>query len=153
MEPAVSHAASSTDRTSHRVVVYSDAPALRAGVRSAVGGISTGTIEWLECATGAELLATVDAGRHSESVDLVILDGEARPEGGLGLAKQLKDELVDCPATLVLIARKDDAWLAKWAMADGVAFLPVDAATLNEVVGGLLRQHASGHPVHRTAAL
>ena len=35
--------------------------------------------------------------------------GEAWPTGGLGLAKQMKDELRDCPPVLVLIARRPDA--------------------------------------------
>ena len=34
--------------------------------------------------------------------DLVILDGEATPAGGMGIAKQLKDEIADCPPILVL---------------------------------------------------
>ena len=33
----------------------------------------------------------------SGKTDLAILDGEASPSGGLGLAKQLKDELLQCP--------------------------------------------------------
>ncbi|MCV7063842.1 hypothetical protein H7I76_33135, partial [Mycolicibacterium vaccae] len=31
--------------------------------------------------------------------DLVILDGEAAPVGGMGIAKQLKDEIGHCPPT------------------------------------------------------
>ncbi len=37
--------------------------------------------------------------------DLVILDGEATPAGGMGIAKQLKDEIADCPPILVLTGR------------------------------------------------
>lgn len=135
-----------------RVLVYSDDPKLRATVLTAVGrrpAPELGTVEWIECGRADELLATLDGG----GVSVAILDGEARPTGGLGLAKQVKDELVDCPATLVLIARKDDAWLAKWSMADAVETLPVDPPALSSAVAELLRQRASAVPVRRTAAL
>lgn len=135
-----------------RVLVYSDDAKLRATVLTAVGrrpAPELGTIQWLECGTGDDVLALLDAG----GVAVAILDGEARPTGGLGLAKQVKDELQDCPATLVLIARKDDQWLAKWSMADAVETLPVDPPSLVTAVASLLRQRHSAVPVRRTAAL
>ncbi|MCU1587391.1 MAG: Two-component system response regulator [Frankiales bacterium] len=135
-----------------RALVYSDDPKTRAAVLTAVGrrpAPELGPVEWLECATGEELLANVDGG----GIWLAVLDGEARPAGGLGLAKQLKDELVDCPPTLVLIARKHDAWLGKWSMADAVETLPVDPPALTAAVAGLLRQYAAAVPVRRTHAL
>ena len=136
----------------HTVLVYSDDPLLRAAVLTAVGrrpASDLGRIEWVECTTGRELLKTVDAG----GVDLVVLDGEARPTGGLGLAKQLKDELADCPPTLVLVARKDDAWLAKWSLADAVLSLPIDPPSLVDAVAALLRHRAAALPVRRAAAV
>jgi hypothetical protein len=42
----------------------------------------------------------MDAG----GIDLAILDGEAVP-GGMGLCRQLKDEVVRCPPILVLTAQ------------------------------------------------
>jgi DNA-binding response OmpR family regulator len=141
-----------TESTTPRVLVYSDDPKLRAAVLTAVGrrpAPELGPVEWIECGTAEELLATVDDG----GVWVAVLDGEARPSGGLGLAKQIKDELVDCPATLVLVARKDDSWLAKWSRADGVGTLPVDPPALAASVAVLLRQYASAVPVRRTADL
>lgn len=134
------------------VLVYSDDPALRDAVRTAVGrkpAEDTGRVEWVEATTGAEALAALDAG----GVDVAVLDGEARPTGGLGLAKQVKDELDDCPPTLVLVARKDDAWLAKWSLADAVLPLPVDAPALRAAVADLLRHRANALPVRRAAAV
>ncbi len=49
---------------------------------------------------------------ETDDIDLAILDGEAAPAGGMGLAKQLKDEIAQCPPILVLTGRPDDAWLA-----------------------------------------
>ncbi|MCU1591161.1 MAG: putative two-component system response regulator [Frankiales bacterium] len=132
----------------HSVIVYSDDPKIRDAVRTAVGrrpAADLGRVEWAESTTGDHLVGLVDKG----GVDLVILDGEAWPTGGLGLARQLKDELADSPPTLVLIARRDDRWLAKWSMADAVLPLPIDAPALAEAVAGLLRQRESRLPVRR----
>ena len=71
-------------------------------------------------------------------VDLAILDGEAVP-GGMGLCRQLKDEIRRCPPLLVLTGRPDDAWLATWSRADGVVGHPVDPVRLPAVVAELLR--------------
>ncbi len=142
---------SSTSRV-HSVVVYSSDPTVRDAVCTAVGrrpAADLGRITWVECATGADLLKVIDAG----GVDVLVLDGEARPTGGLGLAKQLKDEIEDCPPTLVLIARKDDQWLAKWSLADAILSLPIDPPALREAVAGLLRHRESALPVRRAAAV
>ena len=131
-----------------RVVVYSDDPAVRDQVKMAVGtrpASDLKPVEWVDCSTGDEVLAQVDAG----GVDLCVLDGEAWPTGGMGLARQMKDELADCPPTLVLIARKVDAWLANWSQADGVAAHPVDPPELLGLVADLLRRRAARLPVRR----
>ena len=133
---------------SHRVVVYSDDPLVRDAVRLAIGrrpAADLGLVEFTEVTTGAKLLEVVDAG----GTDLIILDGEAWPTGGLGLAKQLKDEIDDCPRTLVLVARKDDAWLAAWSLADAVLAHPVDAPDLVAAVCEQLRARAARLPVRR----
>ncbi|MFZ9720626.1 MAG: hypothetical protein ACO3NT_05300, partial [Candidatus Nanopelagicaceae bacterium] len=71
-------------------------------------------------------------------VDLFILDGEATPEGGMGLARQLKDEIFNCPPTLLIVARQQDAWLAGWSRADGVVTHPIDPFTLSKSVLALV---------------
>ena len=136
----------------HTVLVYSDNAALRDAVRMAVGrrpAPDLGRVELVDATTLNEVLAAVDEG----GLDVVVLDGEARPTGGLGIAKQLKDELKDCPPTLVLIARPDDAWLASWSLADAVQSLPVDPPALCEAVVGLIRHREAALPVRRAAAV
>jgi DNA-binding response OmpR family regulator len=133
----------------HAVVVYSDDQAVRDQVRSAVGrrpAADLGRIEWVECSTGKQVVAAVDAG----GVDAVVLDGEAWPTGGMGLAKQMKDELADCPPVCVLIARRDDRWLATWSQADAVVPHPIDAPELTTAVAELLRRREAGLPVRRS---
>jgi DNA-binding response OmpR family regulator len=136
----------------HRVVVYSDDAAVRDQVRTAVGrspAPDLGRVEWVDCASGPEVLREVGAG----GVDVCILDGEAWPTGGLGLAKQMKDELTDCPHTMVLIARRDDAWLATWSLADAVVAHPVDPAIITGKVAELIRARESALPVRRAVPL
>ncbi len=146
-----SHAAATTASSevrTHSVVVYSDDAAVRDQVRTALGrrpAPDLGRIEWVECSTGEQVVRAVDDG----GIDLVVLDGEAWPTGGLGLAKQMKDELRDCPPVLVLIARRADAWLATWSQADGVVAHPIDAPELTSVATGLLRRREAGEPVRR----
>ena len=137
---------------SHTVLVYSDSAATRDAVRTAVGrrpSSDLGRVEYVEAATNAEVLAAVDGG----GVDVVVLDGEARPTGGLGIAKQLKDELADCPPTLVLVARAGDSWLASWSLADAVLSLPVDAPKVCQAVVDLIKQREAALPVRRAAAV
>lgn len=130
------------------VIVFSHDPAVREQVRSAVGrrpAADLGRIEWVECATGAEVVARIDAG----GVDVAILDGEAQPTGGMGISRQLKYEIEDCPALCVLLGRRDDRWLATWSLADATIDRPIDPVAAAEVVAQLLRDRARGVPVIR----
>lgn len=68
-----------------------------------------------------------------------MLDGEAVPAGGLGLGRQLKDEIYGCPPVLVLIGRPQDSWLAAWSRADAAISQPVDPVALAEAAATLLR--------------
>jgi hypothetical protein len=67
------------------------------------------------------------------------------PAGGLGIARQLKDEVPDCPPICVVIARAADRWLAAYARVDATLVHPLDPVTTGETVAGLLRQRAAGH--------
>ena len=130
------------------VLVYSNSADVRAQVRTAVGrrpAPDSPRIEWVECATNAEVVAQLDEG----GLDLVILDGEAQPTGGAGLARQFKYEIDDCPPIVVLIARKQDGWLASWALADAVIAQPLDPVDAAAVVADQLRRRRSGVPVIR----
>ena len=103
--------------------------------------------EYVECATMPVVLQHMDRG----GVDLAILDGEAVPAGGMGIARQLKDEIFRCPPILLLTGRPQDAWLATWSRADGVLGHPVDPVRLPEVVADMLR--ASAAPSDAPAAV
>ncbi|MFZ2509521.1 MAG: hypothetical protein WAW85_00295 [Gordonia sp. (in: high G+C Gram-positive bacteria)] len=124
-----------------RVLIYSDNADTRAQVRLALGtrlAPDVPELEFTEVATAPTVLSEFEEGR----VDLALLDGEAAPVGGLGLAKQLRDEIDPCPPLVVLIARSADRWLADWSRADASATAPIDPIELANTVLNLLRGHA-----------
>ena len=98
-------------------------------------------IETIEFATADALRQYVDQTDTKGQVraDLFILDGEAVPEGGIGVARQLKDEVFNCPPSIVLIARQSDSWLAAWSRAEASLQHPVDAFALAKTATELLR--------------
>jgi len=122
------------------ILLYSDDVDTREAVRMAVGRRAAPDlpeVRWHECATQPALLEAVDAG----GLDLLILDGEASPAGGMGMCKQLKDEIYECPPILVLTGRPQDAWLATWSRADYAVPHPLDPVVVAEAVAMLTRRH------------
>ena len=121
-----------------RVLVYSDDVNVRQQVILALGRRphpDLPQLEYVEVATEPVVLQNMDAG----GIDLAILDGEAVPVGGMGIAKQLKDEIYRCPPILVLIGRPQDAWLATWSRAEATVAHPIDPLRLAETAVALLR--------------
>lgn len=121
-----------------RILVYSDDAATRARVVTALGTQlhpDLPKLSYVEVATEPMVIRQMDAG----GIDLAVLDGEAVPAGGMGICKQLKDELAPCPPVVVLTGRADDVWLAKWSHADAAVTHPVNPMELSQVVLGLLR--------------
>jgi DNA-binding response OmpR family regulator len=121
------------------VLVFSHRPEVREAIIIAVGrrpAPDVGRVRFLEAAGIAEVLAAADAG----DVDLAILDGEAQPTGGMGLSRQLKNEIDDCPPIVVTARRADDRWLATWSQADAVLVHPLDPLTAAETVADVLRR-------------
>jgi DNA-binding response OmpR family regulator len=121
-----------------RILVYSNNAKTRETVMLALGKQvhpDLPELSYVEVATAPVVIQRVDAG----GIDLAILDGEATPTGGMGIAKQLKDEVSPCPPIVVLTGRPDDAWLANWSRAEGAVPHPIDPMRLSRTVLGLLR--------------
>jgi DNA-binding response OmpR family regulator len=95
-------------------------------------------VRYVEASTGREVVAAVDAG----GIDLLLLDGEAQPTGGMGISRQLKNEIDDCPLICLVLARADDRWLAEWSQADATLSHPLDPLVAADVVADLLRRRA-----------
>ena len=98
-------------------------------------------------ATEPALFRLLDAG----GVDVMVLDGEAQPAGGMGICRQAKDEIYDCPPVLLVIGRADDGWLATWSRADAVVSHPIDPSALAGALAGLMRERAA-RPALRSGA-
>ena len=123
------------------VLVYSDDVETRAKVKLAIGrrpAADVPLVEWLECATGPAVIAALDKG----GVDVAILDGEATPTGGMGIARQAKDEIFQCPPIVVLTGRVQDSWLANWSRAEAAVPHPLDPIVLARAVADLMRRRS-----------
>ena len=124
---------------SQTVIIYSDDSSVRRAITLAISpkpAADLAAITVKEFATGPALRSYLDEGN---AADLLILDGEAVPEGGMGIARQVKDEIFNCPPTLVIIARPTDAWLASWSKADGTLLHPIEPLETANLVAKLLR--------------
>jgi DNA-binding response OmpR family regulator len=118
--------------------VYSDDVTTRESVMMALGSRvhpDLPQLRYVEVATEPVVIQQMDSG----SIDLAILDGEATPAGGIGIAKQLKDEIHNCPPIVVLTGRPNDMWLATWSRAEAAVSHPLDPIQLAETVTRLLR--------------
>ena len=121
-----------------KVLVYSDDVDTREQVILALGRRphpDLPELEYVEVATEPVVIQQMDAG----GIALAILDGEAVPAGGMGIARQLKDEIYQCPPLLVLTGRVQDNWLATWSRAEAAVPHPLDPIELAEAVIRLLR--------------
>ncbi|WP_433049764.1 hypothetical protein [Dactylosporangium sp. CS-033363] len=123
----------------HIVLLYSDDAEVRDRMRLAIGTRPAAdlTVRFVDASTYAEVVKLVD----DTDIDLLVLDGEATPGGGLGIARQLKDEIADAPPVVLAIARAADRWLASYAKVEGTVMYPLDPVTTGETVSALLRAY------------
>lgn len=125
-----------------KVLVYSDDASVRNQILTALGtrvAPELPRLTFVEVATEPMVMRQMDSG----TIDLAILDGEAHPAGGMGICRQIKDEIFNAPPVLVMTGRAQDAWLATWSRADGVVPQPLDPVVLAETVATLLRRRVS----------
>ncbi len=124
----------------HTVLVYSTDPVVRDQVRCSVGRSPAAGVDltFTDADTGAAVVRIADRG----GADLLVLDGEAWPTGGLGIARELRNSRPDCPPIVVLVGRRDDRWLGTWSQADAVLIHPIDPVELTRTVVDLLRPTA-----------
>ncbi len=124
-----------------KVVVYSHDADTRATIRLAIGTRPAHDVpeaEIIEVATQPALVRLLDAG----GIEVMVLDGEAQPAGGMGISRQAKDEIYNCPSVLLIIGRPDDRWLATWSKADAVISHPIDPVALARELAALMRTRA-----------
>lgn len=135
-----------TTPTPCTVLLYSDDEKIRDRMRLALGTRPAPDLKvtFVACSTHREVVAHADAG----DVDLMLLDGEAWPAGGLGIARQIRSEIDDPPLTVVVVGRDADRWLAAWSGADAVLAHPLDPMSTASTLAGLLRGRLERLPTH-----
>jgi DNA-binding response OmpR family regulator len=126
----------------YTVLLYSDDPAVRDRIRMAIGPRPAAdlALEFVDATTWEDCRRLLDV----YEIDLMILDGEAAPAGGMGIARQTKDEYADPPPTCVVLARAADRWLAAFAQVDGTLQYPLDPVTTGQTVAAMLRARRNG---------
>jgi DNA-binding response OmpR family regulator len=125
----------------YTVLLYSDDRQVRDRMRLAIGTRPAAdlAVEFVDTSTYDECIRLID----TYDIDLLVLDGEATPAGGLGIARQLRDEVDQCPPIALVIARAADRWLAAYAKVDATLVHPLDPVTTGRTIAGLLRQRAT----------
>ncbi len=121
------------------VLVYSHRKDVRERIMAAVGrrpAPDVGRIDFLECSSVSDVLMAID----DEVADVVILDGEAQPTGGIGISRQIHQESMRIPPIVLTVRRADDRWLATWAKADEILVHPLDPVIAADAVASLLRK-------------
>ncbi len=121
------------------VLVYSHRPDVRERIMTAVGrrpAPDIGRIDFLECSSISDVLMAID----DKVADVVILDGEAQPTGGIGISRQIHQEALVIPPIILTVRRAADRWLATWARADEILVHPLDPVIAAETVASLLRR-------------
>lgn len=112
------------------VLLVASDPATRDLMRLAVRSLERRTgaaLRFLEASdgtSGAEIA-------FRERPDVVVTDEIASPAGGFALARELRGAMDPYPgAIVILLDRRQDAWLARWAGADAWFVKPVDPFAL-----------------------
>ena len=128
--------------TQYTVLLYSDDAAVRDRIRQAIGVRPAADlqVEFADASTWEDCRDLLD----KYEIDLMVLDGEAAPAGGLGIARQTKDEYDFPPPVCVVIARAADRWLAAYAQVDQTLVAPLDPVTTGQTVAAMLRARRNG---------
>ena len=120
------------------ILVFSDDKDRRHAVVNGIGlraSKDTPRIEWVEAATGFGVRDAFD----QQDFALLILDAEAKKEGGMSIAQDLRETRDGVPQIVFLTARAQDEWLATWAGAAVVVADQLDQIILQETVADVLR--------------
>ena len=121
-----------------KILVFSDDNDRRHAVISGIGlraSKDTPRIEWVEAATAFGVRDTFDG----DDFAALILDAEAKKEGGMSVAQDLQETRDDVPPIIFLTARVQDDWLATWAGAAATVADPIDPIILQETLADVLR--------------
>jgi DNA-binding response OmpR family regulator len=98
---------------------------------------------YLEAADGLEGIRLA----WRERPEVVVADEIASRAGAFAVVKDLKGAIEPFPGVIVVVlARRQDEWLAKWSGADAWFVKPVDPFALADTVISLLEQRKAARP-------
>lgn len=120
------------------VVIYSSDSEKRKRVMEGTGrrpGRDSRTINWIETATSDGVVTAV----KEKQPAIMVLDAETPKNGGMSVAKRVENELDFQPLLVLLTARPQDDWLAKWAGAAYTVLAPYDPLELQTVMTDALK--------------
>ena len=115
-----------------KVLVVNQNPQLSLFVTSALVGEDD--IQLLEVRTPQRALQQLD---EVGGFDLVLADADTSPTGGFALAREVKARAKmgrEVPPVILLLARDQDRYLAKWSEADAFIIKPPDPFDLHAVI-------------------
>lgn len=122
-----------------KVLIVSGSSRLTGQVLSALVGED---VTYTEVRTPQRGLVLIDEG---ESFDIVLGDNDTHPTGGFFLAREIKARGHmgrAMPPVVLMIARRQDTYLARWSEADAWVLKPVDPFDLAEVISSLVERRA-----------
>jgi DNA-binding response OmpR family regulator len=121
------------------LLLVSPGPRVTGQVLTALAGDGGST--HTEVRTPERALALLDEGQ--DAYDIVIADNDTAPTGGFFLAREMKARGRmgrEMPPVVLLVAREQDDYLARWAEADAWVLKPVDPFDLAEAVDALVER-------------
>lgn len=135
-----------------KVLLVTTDARVEADVRSALMGEG---VEIEQVATPQRAVAELLARQGQFAI--VVADGDTAPTGGFSFSYEVKqrgDMGDDMPPVVLLIARDDDRWMAKWSRADATIRKPIDPFDLEQVVTAIVAgEEIPDRPrVHRAVA-
>lgn len=125
-----------------RILLVSSSPNITTQVTTALLGED---VDLTEVRRPERALALLD---DEVAFDIAVADADTAPTGGMALAREIKARAAmgrELPPIVLLIAREQDAYIARWSGADAWVLKPVDPFDLAEVVHALV----DGRPVPR----
>jgi DNA-binding response OmpR family regulator len=118
-----------------KVLLVSSGPRVTAQVTTALLGTD---FTYTEVRTPQRALKVLE---EDPSYDLILADCDTHPTGGFFLSREVRLRAADghdMPPIVLLVARPQDEYLARWAEADAWVIKPVDPFDLAEAVEALV---------------
>lgn len=98
------------------------------------GAFDLPPISWLEVATAKAAKLSFEPERFAA----LVLDAETTQEGGESLSRWLHDHNEKVPPVIMLVARPQDEWLARWSGAAQCIQAPFPADTVVDTIRKVL---------------